>query len=428
VKGYAAPETKAAAERARLLIEQAEALGEPPEDPLLLFSVLQCFWAANQVAFNGDMARELAMQFLATAEKQGTTIPLMMGHRLMGVSLMLTGNIAQGRRHLDEAITLYDPAAHRPLATRFIVDARVASLSWRARALWLLGYPDAALADADHALTDAREIRQAATLMLALFLASFTRIDCGNHTVATAEADELLALADEKTASQWKAQGMLNRGCLLVLTGKASDAVQMLNSGIAAHRSTGSTIWLSLYLSYLGIACGTSLFDAWRCIGEAIGAAEATKETSFEADINRIAGEIALKSPERDGAKAQVYFDRALSVACQQQAKSWNPRRDEHGLGSARSGQRKRRTTCSLRCTAGSPKGSTHDLKKARRCSTGWRYEAAQALGCFIFEEEPGRRFAAPSCTPRTKPPDGGEPSQAAGAAARLRDKRGVTS
>ena len=54
VKGYAAPETKAAAEQARLLIEQAEALGEPPEDPLLLFSVLYGFWAANLVAFNGD--------------------------------------------------------------------------------------------------------------------------------------------------------------------------------------------------------------------------------------------------------------------------------------------------------------------------------------------------------------------------------------
>ena len=55
VKGYAAPETKAAAERARLLIEQAEALGEPPEDPLLLFSVLYGFWVANFVAFNGDV-------------------------------------------------------------------------------------------------------------------------------------------------------------------------------------------------------------------------------------------------------------------------------------------------------------------------------------------------------------------------------------
>ena len=54
VKGYAAPETKAAVEQARLLIEQAEALGEPPEDPLLLFSVLYGFWVANYVAFNGD--------------------------------------------------------------------------------------------------------------------------------------------------------------------------------------------------------------------------------------------------------------------------------------------------------------------------------------------------------------------------------------
>jgi predicted ATPase len=59
VKGYAAPETKEAAERARLLIEQVEALGEPPEDPLLLFSVLYAFWVANHVAFNGDALREL---------------------------------------------------------------------------------------------------------------------------------------------------------------------------------------------------------------------------------------------------------------------------------------------------------------------------------------------------------------------------------
>ena len=44
-------------------------------------------------------------------------------------------------------------------------DARVAILSYRSWALWLLGYPEAALADADHALKDAREIGQAATLM-----------------------------------------------------------------------------------------------------------------------------------------------------------------------------------------------------------------------------------------------------------------------
>ena len=48
-------------ERARLLIEQAEALGEPPEDPLLLFSVLYGFWVANYVAFNGDAVSSLRL-------------------------------------------------------------------------------------------------------------------------------------------------------------------------------------------------------------------------------------------------------------------------------------------------------------------------------------------------------------------------------
>src|SRR6516165_4676766 len=59
VRGYAASEVKAAAERARLLIEQAESLGEPPEDPLLLFSVLYTFWASSYVGFDGDAIRKL---------------------------------------------------------------------------------------------------------------------------------------------------------------------------------------------------------------------------------------------------------------------------------------------------------------------------------------------------------------------------------
>ena len=91
VKGYAAPETRAAAERAHLLIGQAEALGEAPEDPLLLFSVLYAVWSANTVALNGEAQRELATQFLALAEKQRATVPLMIGHRLMGHFLDIDG-------------------------------------------------------------------------------------------------------------------------------------------------------------------------------------------------------------------------------------------------------------------------------------------------------------------------------------------------
>jgi tetratricopeptide (TPR) repeat protein len=202
VKGYAAPETTAAAERARLLIEQAQALGEPPEEPLLLFSVLYGLWVANIVAFNGDVARNHATQFLEFAEKQRATAPLMMGHRMMGISLTMTGDIAKAQAHCDLAFALYDPADHRHLATRFGVDARVAVLSYRSLSLWIIGRPDAALADAERALKDAREIGQAATLMYALFHAAyFAYFHRRNYAATNVLLHELIALADDKGAA-----------------------------------------------------------------------------------------------------------------------------------------------------------------------------------------------------------------------------------
>ena len=234
VKGYAAPETKAAAEQARLLIEQAEALGEPPEDPLLLFSVLYGFWVASFVAFNGDAMRELAAQFLALAEKQGATVPLMIGHRIMGISLSITGDIAEGRAHYDRAIALYDPAEHRPLATRFGEDARVAVLCFGRRLCGSLAIPRPHSQTQTHALKDAREIGQAATLMFALIV-HIVYPHCAEITrQQSAAVDELIALADEKGALFWKAMGMMDPRLHSALTGKAADAVQMITSGITA--------------------------------------------------------------------------------------------------------------------------------------------------------------------------------------------------
>jgi class 3 adenylate cyclase/predicted ATPase len=328
LKGFAAPETKAAAERARLLIEQAEALGEHPEDPLLLFSVLYSFWVASLVAFNGNMMRNLATEVLALAEKRGTTAPLMIGHRLMGMSLLCTGYIAESRTHLDRALALYDPAEHRPLATRFGQDVRATVLSYRSRALWILGHPEAARRDAEQALTNAREIGQAATLMYTVGHVPLTHILCGNYATANAQLDEVVALADEKGTFFWKALGMMNHGCLLALNGKASDAIQMIISGITAWRSTGATAYLPFYLTHLARAHAEigRFDDALRCIGEATTAIETTKETWCDAEVNRVAGEIALMSPEPDTAKAPEYFERVLTVARQQQAKSWELR------------------------------------------------------------------------------------------------------
>ena len=121
-KGYAAPETKGAVDRARTLIKQAEALGEHLEDLLLLSSVLYGLWVANYAAFNGGVMREVAEQFLSIAKEEGATFPLMMGHRLMGTSLLFMGSPALGQHHLNSALALYDAAEHRALASQFGQD------------------------------------------------------------------------------------------------------------------------------------------------------------------------------------------------------------------------------------------------------------------------------------------------------------------
>jgi predicted ATPase len=328
VKGQAVPETTAAAERARLLIEQAEALCEPPEDPLLLFSALYALFSANITAFDGDIARERAAQILALAEKQGGKVPLVVGHLAMSVTLVFTGNFAEAVVHGDQALALYDPVDHRPLATRFLNDPRVGALYYRSLALWALGYPEAALAGAEQALSEAREAGRAGSLMFTLAHIGLIQLVRGSYAIAQALSDEQIGLAEEKGSVFWKTSEMLRRAGVLALTGEASDAVGIFTAAIPVWRSTGSRIYLPVWLSLLVRAYGElGQFDeAWSHIGEAMTLVETAKETWYEPEVHRIAGEIALVSPERDIARAEAYFERALEVARAQQAKSWELR------------------------------------------------------------------------------------------------------
>ncbi len=328
VKGYAATETQEAAAEARRLIQQAEAQGEPPDEPLLLFSVLYGFWVANYVAFNGDVIRELAAQFLSLADERQATLPLVAGHRLIGASCLHAGEIAKARSHLDEAIARYQPAEHRRGAMLFGQDVRVAALFYRSLALWQLGYPDAAMRDAARAVVDARDTGQAANIMAALAITSLTHIHAGNYSLAKAQLDEVCAVAEEKSAMFWKVGAMLLLGCLSARNGKAADAVKTIGSGMGAWRSTGASLWMPVHLAHLISAYADvgRFDDAQRCVDEATTLMHETKERWYEFDIHRIAGEVALRSPNGDPAKAEALFGHALDVARTQQARSFELR------------------------------------------------------------------------------------------------------
>jgi predicted ATPase len=237
----------------------------------------------------------------------------------------------------------------------------VSIMTFRSFGLWAQGYPDAAIADADQALKHAREIDHAASLMFALSIPALTFTFSGNYATVSAHAEEAIALANDKGTAAWKAFGLMNQGWLMVLTGRAADAINTLICGIDEWRSTGSTIFVPLYQSYLARAhAEVGQFDgAWRCISDAVTLIETTNQRFWESDTHIIGGEIALKSPDLDYAKAEASFEHALAVARQQQAKSWELRA---AMSLARPGatkaNRSKLANCLRRFTAGSRKGS----------------------------------------------------------------------
>jgi class 3 adenylate cyclase/predicted ATPase len=250
-------------------------------------------------------------------------------HVAFANALSLMGDLMDGKEHYDRALAIYDPAEHRPLTTRSGRDVGVTLLSFRSPSVWQLGYPTASLSDAERAVKNAREAGHVTTLMYALYWSSISCTFCGNYAAAHAQVDELIALARDRGAQYWKAAATAARGDIFALTGKASDAVQALTSGITSLRSTGASLYEEpRHLWYLAMAYAElgQPDDARRCINDAIEKVERSKEKWAEAEVHRIAGEIALKSLAPDMEKAERYFDRALAVARQQQAKSWELR------------------------------------------------------------------------------------------------------
>ena len=183
MKGFSAAVTKAAFDKARAMIERAEALANTSKIRLCF---TRSFTASSSRNSSPSRARRRAHLQANSSNSPGqkATPLIMIGHRLLGTTLLCLGEPTEGLEHLDQALVLYEPAAHRSLTTHFGHDVGVATLTLRSLARWLLGYPETALVEINHALNAARETVHAPTLMFALGMTTFTQICCRNYARA----------------------------------------------------------------------------------------------------------------------------------------------------------------------------------------------------------------------------------------------------
>jgi predicted ATPase len=168
-----------------------------------------------------------------------------------------------------------------------------------------------------------------ACLMLALTYKNLLEVFLtGDYQSANTSVNEVVSLAEKSGALMWKVAATYCRGCANALTGKPFDGLPLMETNVAAWQSAGAKMFMPLFLGY---AARTYLdvgkFEAaYHSVQEAMTAIKATGERWIEAEVNRVAGEIAAKSPERGTTNAEVHFQTALQIARKQQAKSWELR------------------------------------------------------------------------------------------------------
>ena len=334
-KGFAAPEVERVYAQARTLCQQ---IGETE----YLFPALWGLWAFYVVGGQLRIAEESAEQLLDLAERGQDVSLLLQAHYALGVALFCMGELGSAYLHFEQSSALYDPQQHHSLAFMYgSFDSGVASLSFSALLLWLLGYPDQALKKSQETLAMARALAHPFSLAQALVWTSwfhqFRRDDRG----AQEEAETAIRLSTEQGFSTWLAMAMMFYGWALVMQGQCTEGMAELQQGLADTRAMGADTNLSHYFGVLAEAHWRAgqREDALNALAEALAEVSKSEDRFYEAELYRLKGELTIHTAElgpkgevneiwgsisstKAEGEAETCFHRAIEIARRQEAKS----------------------------------------------------------------------------------------------------------
>ena len=261
-----APEVGTAYTRARALCQQ---VGETPQ----LFPALRGLWEFYQIRGELETARELANELLTLAQRGQDSALLLEAHSAQWQTLVPLGEFVPAREHLEQGLTLYNPAQHRSHVFLYGgYDPGVSCRGYMARALWSLGYPDQALKRSHEALTLAQELSHPGSLALALAYALMLHRLRERDRRPKSGQKQRLPYVPSKDFRLWLAMGTILQGWALAERGQAEKGIAQIRQGLAAWQAAGAEMYVPLFLGSLAqaYAHGGQAEEGLRVIAEAL--------------------------------------------------------------------------------------------------------------------------------------------------------------
>ena len=322
-KGFAAPQVEATYDRALALCRQ---LGDTSQVFPALLGLRTFFIVRGKLR----TARELSEQLLAMAREAQDPALLVQAHRALGTSLLCLGELEPARAQLEQALSLYDPGRHESPAIFQGLEPGVLGLAFIAWDLWLLGYPDQALARSQAMLALAQTLSHPPASAAALVFAADLHLCRREVQQAHELAQATIALATEHCLPFWLAWGTILSGRALAAQGRAAEGIEKMQQGMSAYLATGAEFNRPHALALLAEAYAGAgrAEEGLKTLDEALELVERTQERLYEAELHRLKGELTLLLPAGAAQEAsrpdqaQACFQQAIEIARRQGARS----------------------------------------------------------------------------------------------------------
>jgi DNA-binding winged helix-turn-helix (wHTH) protein/tetratricopeptide (TPR) repeat protein len=314
-RGFASPEVNAALSRALELLDQTAY----PIEALVALGGL----------FNYHLIRSESPACLALAEPRlgnsmdaPTTTVI---HYLVGTAHLHLGNFAQSIDHLEKARSLYDEDLCRPVSFIAGIHLRSFTLVWLGLAYLFVGSLKLAAETMSAALNDARRRAHPFTLVSALLALARFRNHTRDLPGAIAATEEGMAIATEQRSPYHVSRAGVLRAINEVDSGRPEEGIALMEEALAAHRATGANFQSSYNLSRLAEAHAQAgkMTQATELAAQAVAEVERTGERWWQAEAQRIQGEILLRASRSNTRTAEACFTGALRCARAQDARLW---------------------------------------------------------------------------------------------------------
>jgi predicted ATPase/DNA-binding winged helix-turn-helix (wHTH) protein len=307
---------------------RAAELAEELNDSEYRIRSLWGLWLGRHFKSDYQGALQIASRFATLPDGAVEAADRFVGERILGVTLHIIGEQTRARAHIENMLRGYVAPPGQVHIQRYHFDQQVAAGTFYAQVLWLLGFPDKALAVSNRALDDAMALNHDFSVLYALIFGvcplSLERGDFG-------VTEELISglFQRSETFRSMRVWGQCYAGTLGIRSAGTADGLWLLRDGLKGFAQSNFQNRYVFFLAHLAIGAFNAgdRRGALATIDEALDQSESNDDRWYVAELMRIKGELVLRQNEPEAAvTAATLFNSSLNWSRKQNALSWELR------------------------------------------------------------------------------------------------------